>query len=164
MSWDVHTGQSTEPVKVEKAHHCNWHSWQSPVRDGTRSKWYCLQRERFYGSAKMVPTIIEQKDDGLSQRIPRFLCVFVEHFLRVSKRGDNYIATGLAILVNTPFEKKISVRYRRSVAEKWDVCWRKSMELINNDEFQWVLVGNSGVKIEGHCSLYVEDVTEVPWK
>lgn len=63
------------------------------------------QQERFPSSAGKVPIIIEQDDDGASQRLPGFVTDFSHNLTRNIKQGDGTIATQVGHLpTDTSYE------------------------------------------------------------
>lgn len=108
-----------------------------------------------------VPTIIEQDDEGVSERDPSFLLEFADISLRVAKKGDRRIALQLVnSLTNTVFViNNFKPYFERPVACE-DFTTRYTRRLKNDEGFYKVLVRGGIAKKDDSENLYIMNFTE----
>lgn len=108
-----------------------------------------------------TPTIIEEDDGSVSERIPSYVIDFFDILQRFSKHGDQRAASQLVVLLtDASFNMNIVKPYIRTFADCEDIITKNTMDLLKNDGVCRVLIRVRVVQKDGCGILYVNDVTD----
>lgn len=107
-------------------------------------------------------TIIEQDDEGVSERILNLLTEFIDFFMIIANKVDPSISSELVrLLIDMLFKVNICNRFMKCLADFEEVYTTSAGIIMTGYRLVVVLVSNSGTKKESLVSLYLKKMSEV---
>lgn len=118
--------------------------------------------DRFHCATADGPTIIDQGDEAVSEKVPSFLIVIASILAPTVKEGDRRIPSQLSDLqTETTLQMNNLELYIKSITSYEDVTSRSTTGFMRDNGFHGVPVTGVNAKKEGCGKVYMTDVTKV---